>query len=311
MKRLTVGASFLVLFAGAACLPGDIRPEPGHVFVAVEGSSAAVHGFTTDDGWTIQFDRLLVGLGYVLLAGESCNDYADARYDRLFDLTVPGRQKVGEVYGLENCEIQVHHWAPTTVAYLETNVTSADRDFMRKRHSTWTKPSGRTAMYLRGTATKGTVNKRFDWRFTGRLTLTDCTSPKDGNVVTRLQLHAGDDLRPAFVFHPEELFRDGVEPDALRRFEAFALADTNDDGLVSLREISKIPAPLMEWAPEVVADAGVPDGGVIIDDASRLKGWARFMRQILWPKMFSYDGFPCQNIPEKSARDDLEFEIDF
>ncbi|HMY20590.1 MAG TPA: hypothetical protein PKA58_29900 [Polyangium sp.] len=311
MKTPAVGALVVGLFAGTACLPGDIRPEPGHIFVAIEGSKAAVEGFTTDDGWTLHFDKLLVGMGYVLLAGESCNNYADARYDRLFDLAVPGRQKVGEVYGLEECEIQMHHWAPSSTAYLGTNVTEADRTFMRKRHTTWIKPSGRTAMYLRGNASRGTVTKRFDWRFTGRLTLTDCMSPKDGSIGTSMKLKAGDDQRPALVFHPEDLFRDGVEPNAPRRFEALALADTNDDGLVSLREVSKIPAPLMEWSPEMIAEAGVPDGGVIIDDESRLQGWARFMRQILWPSLFAFDGRPCQDHPEKSVRDEFEFEIDF
>ena len=107
MKCEYVGGLFLGALFVLGCLPGDTRPEPGHVFVTAAPSASSVNGFTTDDGWAIRFERLLVGLGNISLESEGCNEYSGSGYDRLFDFTVPTvPKKLGEAYGLGACDIE-------------------------------------------------------------------------------------------------------------------------------------------------------------------------------------------------------------
>lgn len=292
MKR-----AFLVcLFAGAAgygCLPGDTRPEPGHVYITAEASAPSVEGFSTDDGWSIHFERLLVGLGNASLIGDACNTYANAGYDRLFDFTVPGNRKLGEMYGLAGCEIQFRLRPPSSDAILQPGVTAADREFMRlfEGPDPTDGPPPRTAVYTRGSATRAGVTKRFDWKFIARYTLTDCTNA-DGEKNTFVHLKAGDDLRPVISFHGEDLFLDGVGADALRRFDLVANADKDGDGNVTLDELEQAPAPVELGSG--VEDAGIPDGGVVIG----LSGLAAFMAVQLLPRMVHFDGNACQILPQ-------------
>ncbi len=293
MKREILACLGIGTLLTYGCLPGDTRPEPAHVFVSAEASSQSVNGFTTDDGWKIQFDKLLVGLGNVQLVGDDCNDYANAGYDRLFNFTRPGAQKLGEVYGLSGCEIRFRLRPPSSDSLLQNGVTVADREFMRQLafpEDVIDGPPPRTAVYALGIATRNAEIKRFDWKLIARYTLTDCANLEDGEKNTFLHLSGGDQLRPVITFHAEDLFRDGISLDSRRHFDHLAAADTNGDGLLTLEELAALPAPELP----ADADAGVVDAGVPIPGTITLPGWAGFMIERLLPLMLQYDGNPCQ-----------------
>jgi hypothetical protein len=292
MKRECLGFMVSVVVFVGGCLPGDIRPEPGRVYVTAEASALTVEGFSTDDGWTIRFEKLLVGLGNVALNGDACNDYANAGYDRLFNFTLAGAQKLGEVYGLAGCEIRFRLRSPSSDSLLQNGVTAADREFMRVVNDLGPLPMDgpppRTAVYARGMATRNNEAKRFDWKFIARYTLTDCANVSDGKKNTFLHLKAGDDLRRMITFHGEDLFREGIVPDAARRFDLLAAADANADGELTLEELAKVPAPALEEMDGGVTDAGLVDGGT-----SNQAGWSGFMTTELLPRMLHFDGNPC------------------
>jgi hypothetical protein len=298
MKRVLLGLLGMGTLVAYGCLPGDSRPEPGHVYLSAEASAATVEGFSTDDGWTIRFEKLLVGLGNVQLAGDPCNTYANAGYDRLFNFTQAGAQKLGEVYGLDGCEIRFRLRPPSDDSLLQNGVTAADREFMRKLNVIGDiselpteGPPPRTAVYARGTATRNSLIKHFDWKFIARYTLTDCANVIDGERNTFLHLKGGDDLRPILSFHGEDLFLDGISVDATRRFDALAAADANADGQVTLEELVMLPAPM------IALDGGIADAGPMIPTTPTLPtlaGWAGFMTERLLPLMVQYDGNPCQ-----------------
>ncbi len=305
MRKTWGPISFVGACLFVACLPGDIRPEPASVFVSVEGSDAAVHGFVTDDGWTIQFDKLLVGMGYTVLTGDDCEVYGAARYPVLFDLKVPGKQKLGDVYGLETCDLQFH--VSLALQYLGKGVVHEDRLLIWGDQNDNAAHGFRgTSMYLRGNATRGNVTKHFAWRFREDYAFTECENTMGEMVNVNLRLKGGDELRPLVTFHPDELFRDAIEPDAKIRFDPLAATDTNADGEVSLEEVSQIPAPLVELTAGEVLDAGAPDAGYLFDDMSTLPGWPRFMAQRLLARAFRLDGNVCRDNFSRSKR--YEFE---
>lgn len=290
MKRALLGSLGIGTLLLHGCLPGDSRPEPGRVYVSTEASAASVEGFTTDDGWKIRFDKLIVGLGNVQLAGDDCNNYANAGYDRLFNFTLPGAQKLGEVYGLDGCEIRFRLRPPSDDSLLQNGVTSADREFMRELNIIGDPaqlptegPPPRTAVYAVGTATRNAQIKYFEWKFIARYTLTDCANVVDGKKNTFLHLKAADDLRPILSFHAEDLFRDGISVDATRRFDALAAADADADGQVTLEELVELPAPMEAMDAMTSSSAG----------------WAGFMTEQLLPRMVQYDGNPCAVFEEQ------------
>jgi hypothetical protein len=302
VKKAFGAISFVGACVFVACLPGDLRPEPARVYVSVEASDAAVNGFVTDDGWTIQFEKLLVGMGYTMLAGDDCEVYGEARYMVLFDFAVPGKQKLGEVYGLDACEIQFHVSMPEFYGYLGNGVTVADRDMILDRADIKANDYRTTSILARGNASRGSVTKHFAWRFREDYAFTECENAMGELVNTNLRLKGGDELRPLVTFHPNELFRDAIEADAKIRFDPLAAADTNADGEVSLEEVSQIPAPLVELTSDERRDAGVIDGGYLFDDMSTLPGWARFMAQRLWKRAFRLDGQVCRDNAGRSKR---------
>src|SRR5262245_49539892 len=127
---LAIGIASISTLLG--CLPGDTRPEPGSVHVTVRPSSASAEGFSTADGWQVSFERLLVGLGSTDLEGSDCTSYSEARYTRLFDFAVGfDDEKLGLVYGLGDCEVELGVRTPQRDALLGPGATAGDLDSMR------------------------------------------------------------------------------------------------------------------------------------------------------------------------------------
>jgi len=301
VKKSLGPISFLGACLVVACLPGDIRPEPASVFVSVEGSDTALNGFLTDDGWTIQFERLLVGMGYTILTGDNCEVYGVARYGVLFDLTVPGKQKLGDAYGLQTCDLQFHVGAMGF--YLGNGVDREEAQaLIWDREDLVAHGYRGTSTYVRGNATRGNVTKHFTWRFRENYAFTECENSTGELVNLNLQLNGGDVLRPLVTFHPDELFRESGEKDAKIRFDPLAATDTNADGEIALEELSQIPSPIVELTAGEVNDAGVPDGGYLLDDLSAPPGWPRFMAQRLLTRAFRLDGNVCRDEPIRSKR---------
>lgn len=301
MKKSFGPISFVGACLFVACLPGDIRPEPASIFVDVEGGDAAFNGFVTDDGWTIHFDKVLVGMGYVVLAGEDCEVYGNARYSVLFDLERKEKERLGNVYGLQTCDLQFH---VTSGWYMGTGVSPEDRALIWNREDLEAHGYRAPTIILRGNATRENVTKRFTWKFRENYAFTECENALGELANLGLQLKGGDVLRPLVTFHPEELFRDSEEKDAKTRFDPLAATDTNADGEIALEELSQIPAPLEELTFGELLDAGAPDAGYLREDLAAPPGWPRFMAQRLLKRAFRLDGNVCRENLNRSEKYD-------
>lgn len=213
------------------------------------------NGVTTSDGWAISFERLLIALGRLSLDGSSCNSYSEARYDRLFDFAATSTpQKVGEVFGLNECDLTFRVRTPSSDALLATGVTSDDLAQMRTPGSdAWSTGAG-VAVLVRGSATRAGTTKRFEWSFRQGWSFHDCPRPDDAGLATALALGSGDSLQLGLVVRGEELFRQWADDAAPLVFDAMANADADGDQSITLDELDAVPAPV------------APDGGAL--DAS-------------------------------------------
>src|SRR5512133_797667 len=111
----------LTVITGVGCLPADLRPEPGRVVVDVDMPAALRQAqtvpnqipFSAGDGWTVTLERFLVSLGSMMLQDPSCTEYASAWYGRVLDLAQPGPQRLGQLWGLNDCRLTYEVMRPS------------------------------------------------------------------------------------------------------------------------------------------------------------------------------------------------------
>ena len=251
----------------AACLPGDTRPQPAVVHLTVEPSPAIAAGVTTTDGWQISFERLLVSLGGAGLSARGvggrgaddtlCNSYAGAGYERLFDFTVGGQQKLSDIYGLGTCGVRLRLRSPGSDSLLGEGVTADDLAFMRVEGTDAIITSGRRTVYLRGRATRGAVTKRFEWTFRVGVSLHGCAGAGDVGFASDVVLTSNEVLPLPLIVHGEELFHASLADDSPLRFDPIAEADADGDQNITLDELADVAGPVPE------SDGGIAssDGG--------------------------------------------------
>ena len=263
MARITAAALLL-----AGCLPGDTRPPPAVIHFTVEPSPAVTKGVTTMDGWHISFERLLIGIGDAGLGSpgngdgniyySACTSYANARYERLFDVTVGGRQPLSDIYGLGTCGVS---FSVTVPAWRDTprgaGVSAKDLAFMRDSAHTTAESNHSRSVYVRGQATRDTTTKRFDWSFGVPYFLRGCVGAGGVGFASDVVLTSGAELSLPVVIHGEELFRENRSDESPLRFDALAEADADGDQMITLEELRGVVDTSTE------ADAGFTsaDGG--------------------------------------------------
>jgi hypothetical protein len=293
MKRFALVPALATALFLCNCLPGDTRPTPGRLLVSAEPASTTMQSISTADGWTITLDRFLVGMGGGELEGEECNDYAEARYSRLFNFLVPETQKVCELYGLGDCNLEVRLRSPGEDAILQKGVTAADLEFMLQSDLNIPLPPEvlafggfGTTVFLRGQATRAGETKRFEWKFPSRLSLSDCGFETDTTYASDLTLKGGDDVNWVVAIHAEEIFRELPEDAAPLRFDQLAAADANADGDVTMQELFKAPAPMIEMDDEIpeLDDAEIFGRGMM----------AGYLSQTTMARIVYLDGRPCK-----------------
>lgn len=246
----------------AGCLPGDTRPVPERVDATVEPGPGLTYGIETADGWTIAFDRFLLAAGNFDFEEDdgTCNSYAEARYDRLFDFAaVKGRQKLGTAYGLGTCRTEFRLRAPSFDAILGPGTTADDVAMMRAEATDRFADDERMSVLAIGKATRGNESKRFEWVFRQSYEITDCKALDGEGFVTTLTLTEGASSGLPIEVRPEELFRAKADDGAEFLFQPMADADADGDGAVTFDELSKAPRPVVE-DPDGGA-GGSPDAG--------------------------------------------------
>ena len=256
LASMVRGAAAALLLVG--CLPGDTRPPPAVIHFTVEPSPAVTEGVTTEDGWRIVFEKLLVSLGGAGVDndGFGCTRYANGGYERLFDFTVPGRQKLSDVYALGTCDLRFRLRSPGSDALLGEGVSAQDLAFMRVEDQDSGGVTGRKTVHLRGRATRGEVTKRFEWSFRVGFRLSECGRSGGSGLVSRVDLRGGEELPLPIIVHGEELFRERANDESPLRFDTFAEADADGDQAITLEELYDLPGP----APDVDGGSGLDPG---------------------------------------------------
>ena len=247
------GAGASALGALDACVPADNRPVPGSLTVTVSPSPAVANGVVTDDGWSITFERVLVGIGGARLA-DTCLSYSEASYDRVLDVTSKSNQKLSITYAIGRCDFRFRIGPPSADALLGEGVTEGQKTVLRTPGKDPYVARGGIAFSIAGAATRGAVTKRFELLFRPRVRYQNC-QPYAPDAGVAIDLPSEGALAYDIRIEAEAMLRDDVDATTAKlRFEPFAGADTDGDGFVTLDELRRVPIA-------TVRDAGAFETG--------------------------------------------------
>lgn len=212
--------------------------------VTVSPDPALESGITTVDGWDISYDRFLVSLGAWLDVGpdaRSCDPYAGSIYVRIVDMQQPGPQPVRTLYALGRCVFRWQLLSPAAFDFVSgSGLGEESENWMSTRGSDhWIRDRG-VVLYVAGTATKFDEKRTFAWSFRQAFDFEACQA-----VSFRQNESQTLDIR----IRSEALFQDRLDDDAGElRFEAYAAADEDGDGEVTLDELAAVRVEGAEFA---------------------------------------------------------------
>jgi hypothetical protein len=218
----------VVVLVLTGCLPESNQPVPGSVRVTLESDEALTEGFTTADGWRIEYDEALLAIGFVRLwsdleRSDGLRCYASHEYSteyaRVIDMRRPGEQLIATPHGLGPCEIGLQIWGGSDTTLPGAGLDQSDVDELRRSQ-------GPVSMILAGHASRGGVEKRFEWPIHDAFDFERCVS---------IMLERGAPTTVTFQLAGAALFR--AHSDAEPSFDELAAADTDDDGSITLDEI--------------------------------------------------------------------------
>lgn len=173
-------------------------------------------GFT--DGWAVKFERFELVLGQLSLATRDGTSTLKTSTAAVFDLVAPGAKPV---HRFDNVP---------AVRFDDVGYSIAPKDNLL----------GGTSVAIRGTATKGDVSKHFDWVFETSTDYHRCHSPESTDGAA-LVVQPQSVEKAQITIHGDHLFYDDlVSPESKVRFQAYADADADRDGSITMDELAVV-----------------------------------------------------------------------
>ncbi|MEZ4303023.1 MAG: hypothetical protein R3B70_49320 [Polyangiaceae bacterium] len=272
-RRTTAILRALALTAAAAALPA-CGGGTGSVSFDTWGEEYIEEEIPTsefEDGWQVKYDTFLVNIGHVKVADSDGTLGAEMPGTTLFNHRLAGTKPVFKATDLaEGPWKSVSFEVPKITAdtELSTGVTQAEKDAML---------AAGAAIHVRGTATKGSVTKTFDWFFAKGTVFDDCKGERDGKEVSGAIVTSGGTDQIQLTIHGDHLFYDDLQSEnAVLRFDPIAAADADDNGEVTLQELSQIKLVTLDAGPYGTGSAdGIDDLAAFVTALSQTVGHFR------------------------------------
>lgn len=205
------------------------------------------------DGWSVTYQKFLVVFHAIEVADRKGKVGAALERSILVDNTKPG---VKELVSFP--DLDAKHWQKVSYQIKapddETEIVAASKDDLVLMRD------GGFSIYIAGLATKEvdgtTVTKKFHWGFDTATQYRDCQQPAEngqarpGIVVTE----GGEDVSE-LTTHGDHFFYDRLaesDDPAVKtslRFDAIAQADADEDGVITLEELSQVGLDLKLYNP--------------------------------------------------------------
>jgi hypothetical protein len=234
MRLVSISVFLLVV----GCLPAETREPPGTLALSVRTAPGLLDasGPITDDGWTLEFERYLVGLGSAELEGDDCDAYSEEAYGRILDMTRPEAQPLSLSFGLGRCSLALQVSGPRWDSVVGAGVGPEVAGLLALPGSDTVRDDSPVSIYVEGQATRGAQHKRFTWPFRAAISYEKCRSVDNDGTAHDFALRSAQRLAVELVYDAGALFND----DGQMRFDPFAAADdaSDSDGTITLPELA-------------------------------------------------------------------------
>lgn len=188
-----------------------------------------------EDGWSVRYDKFLLHIGHVTVADESGVIGAKMDGTLIVDHHLRGTKPVFAADGLT-----AQPW--TVVSYevpigaesaeLADGVTEADRQRLL---------DSQASMLVTGSAVRDGVTKTFEWAFPKSTLYEGCEGDLHGKPTEGVLVTTGSADSAELTIHGDHLFYDDLQSESAKlRFDPIADADADEDGEVTLSELSAV-----------------------------------------------------------------------
>ena len=239
MSRVpTRPVALLAAIGLSACLATKVAPY-GDLRILTSGDTAVEAGFAGSDlvdGWAITFSRFLVNVGGVAIGEEAASvitlgDGAFALVDQ-----VHSGQKIVAVAN----DVAARAWPAFSFSVRPARASSLVGDGALTADLARMRALG-ASLLVQGSASKDGVTKSFEWPFTQTVVYENCQVTAGGRTVRGLTIGEGAATDVELTIRAQPFFEDNLG--TLRpnlRFEPFAAADRDNDGIVTLTELAAV-----------------------------------------------------------------------
>lgn len=243
-KRLSGFVSVLALGILLVSITGcnDSDNGKGTVTFTTWGEEFIEDGLPSEaflDYWSVKYSKFLVVYNHVTIADDNGDIVAKLEHPLVFDVT---RKATGRPKALASYELDAKAWpklsyqvGPITADALPGELATADDVALLQ--------SDQASVHVEGTATSPTgIQKTFNWSFSPATLFEGCHGMQDGKEVEGVLVTNGGTQEVELTVHGDHMFYDDLQSEeGGPRFQAYADADANGDGAVTLAEMDAVP----------------------------------------------------------------------
>ena len=250
LKSSLTSAAFLAALASGCGSSDPVESGgSGSVTFTTWGEEYIEQGIPADDGdhsgfvdgWSVRYDKFLVNFQSIRLANSRGESAGMQARSLLVDNTVAGVKSLRAF-----AEVPAEAWdrisyeiAPVTPDTELAQSTGEDAKALML--------DGKFSVYVAGTASKATLEKKFAWGFAIGTHYSDCHAEQDGRDQPGIVVTNNTNIDVQLTTHGDHPFYDRLQSSAdptiltSLRFQAIANADADADGEVTLEELDATP----------------------------------------------------------------------
>lgn len=234
---LTTG---LVAWATAGC--NDADNGKGTVTITTWGEEYIEDGLPSDvflDAWSVKYSKFLVVYNHVTIADDKGAIFAKIEHPLVFDMV---KKSSGKPKTLASYELEAKAWP--NLSYQVGPITEdAEPGDMATADDVALLQADQASVHVEGTATSPDgIQKSFNWSFSPATLFEGCHGMQDGKEVEGVLVTNGGTQEVELTVHGDHMFYDDLQSEeGGPRFQAYADADVDADGAVTLVEMDRVP----------------------------------------------------------------------
>jgi len=239
----TLGAMALgaLLLAPTAC--NDSDNGEGTVAITTWGEEYIEEELPSDafphDHWSVKYSKFLIVYHSVTLADNDDHVVAELEHPLVFDMT---KKSKGTPKTLATFQLDAQSWPNLSYQVGPMTDDAEPGDLASNEDVALLRDEG-ASIHAEGIATSPDGNqKTFSWSFSPATLFQSCHGEQDGKEVEGVLVTNGGTQEVELTVHGDHLFYDDLQSEeGAPRFQAYADADSNDDGDVTLAEMDQVP----------------------------------------------------------------------